>query len=85
MGVQCHVREGVLIKLPWGMAGAGVLEMLHGLVGHAWPPAVFGKCGRSAWAGKAEAVRGKGPDPVFLRPVQADQDEWRQDAESAGT
>ncbi len=78
VGDSMPCSRGVLVKLSWGMAGAGVLEMLHGLVCHAWPSAVFGKCGRSAWAGKAEAVGRERPDPVFLRPLQADQDERRR-------
>lgn len=68
----------------WGVARAGIVEMLHGLVCHAWPPVVFGERGRGAWSGEAETDRGESFNPVFLCPLQTNQSERRPDTEPAG-
>ena len=73
------------VKLSWRMAGAGRMALHNGVVCHAGAAPFTGGCRCSAWAGKAEADRGQGSDPLFLCSLQGYQDQWWQDTESAGT
>ena len=62
----------------------GILALQRGTGGHARPASVTGGRGQGAWAGRAENEGRQGTDPVFLRPLQADQSKWRKEVQAVG-